>query len=239
MTDREHEQDRAADADLERRADVASAAGQSGTRRYPRHSAAGPSHAALQPAGRLFVITGGPGSGKTSVIDALAARGFHTSVEAGRSIIREQLDAGGSALPWLNAALFADLMLAHEIRSYRDALAMSQPAFFDRGIPDVAGFLRLMSLPIPPAVTTAARRFRYDRRVFIAPPWQDIFEQDAERRQSFAESVATHDAMVHAYTASGYELLPLPFTAVAERVNYILRVAQRSDTDAGSEALRS
>lgn len=102
------------------------------------------------------------------------------------------------------------------IQSYREAVSKSAKSvtspvvFFDRGIPDIAGYLRLMSLAVPSHVSEAARQFRYDRRVFIAPPWEDIFWQDAERRQTFAEAVATHEAMVQVYTESGYGLLPLP-----------------------------
>lgn len=49
---------------------------------------------------RFFVLTGGPGSGKTTLIEALRSAGFATSVEAGRGIIRDQLAIGGPALPW-------------------------------------------------------------------------------------------------------------------------------------------
>jgi predicted ATPase len=176
----------------------------------------------MQDGGSLFVITGGPGSGKTSVIEALAARGYRTTVEAGRSIIREQLEVAGQALPWSNAAAFAELMLAREIQSYHRALATSQLVFFDRGIPDVIGFLRLMSLPVPPLAEQSARDLRYDRSVFIAPPWKDIFEQDAERRQTFTQAVATYEAMVGVYTHSGYDLLPLPRASVGQRVEFVL-----------------
>ena len=48
---------------------------------------------------RFFVLTGGPGSGKTTLIEALRRAGFATSVEAGRGIIRDQSDIGGPALP--------------------------------------------------------------------------------------------------------------------------------------------
>ena len=48
---------------------------------------------------RLFVITGGPGSGKSTLIKALAERGFCTMPEAGRAIIRDQVAIGGEALP--------------------------------------------------------------------------------------------------------------------------------------------
>ena len=48
----------------------------------------------------LVVITGGPGSGKTTLIDALEAAGFARTHEAGRGIIRDQTAIGGPALPW-------------------------------------------------------------------------------------------------------------------------------------------
>ena len=39
---------------------------------------------------RLVVITGGPGAGKTTLIEALAVRGHAVRPEAGRAIIRDQ-----------------------------------------------------------------------------------------------------------------------------------------------------
>lgn len=47
----------------------------------------------------FFVVTGGPGAGKTSLITELARRGFHTIPESGRAIIREEVARGGDALP--------------------------------------------------------------------------------------------------------------------------------------------
>ncbi|EEW60431.1 AAA family ATPase [Tritonibacter mobilis] len=43
----------------------------------------------------FFVVTGGPGAGKTSLITELACRGFHTVLETGRTIIREEMQNGG------------------------------------------------------------------------------------------------------------------------------------------------
>ena len=71
---------------------------------------------------RLFIITGGPGSGKSTVIDALAKRGISTMSEAGRAIIQDQVAIGGEALPWADRRAFAELMLNWEMRSYRMAL---------------------------------------------------------------------------------------------------------------------
>lgn len=169
----------------------------------------------------FHVITGGPGSGKTTLIDALAAEGIPHMPEAGRAIIRDQVAIGGSALPWADRAAFADLMLAREFRSWHEAGALSGPVLFDRGLPDVIGYLRLCRLPVPGHALKAVNRFRYAPRVFVAPPWRGIFTGDAERRQDFAEAEATHVAMTEIYASLGYELVPLPLAPVPERVRFV------------------
>jgi predicted ATPase len=55
----------------------------------------------------FYIITGGPGSGKSTLIEALAAEGFHHMPEAGRAIIRDQVAIGGTALPWADRAALA------------------------------------------------------------------------------------------------------------------------------------
>jgi predicted ATPase len=92
---------------------------------------------------------------------------------------------------------------------------------FDRGMPDVVGYLRLRDLPVPRHVEAAACAFRYHRRVFIAPPWPEIFERDAERKQSFAEAEATHRAMAETYSDFGYELVDPPRATVDERARFV------------------
>lgn len=172
----------------------------------------------------LIVITGGPGSGKSTLIEALAREGYATvSSEAGRAIIRDQVAIGGTALPWTDPRLFAELMLSWEMRSHREASALGKAAvFFDRGVPDVIGYLRVTGLPVPPHMDAAARMMRYHRRVFIAPPWPAIYGQDTERKQTLEEAGLTYQAMVETYTAYGYELIELPKVAVAERVRFII-----------------
>jgi predicted ATPase len=113
-------------------------------------------------------------------------------------------------------------MFAREVQSFETARLQAGRVFFDRGVPDVAGYLRLVGVEIPERIDQAARRLRYRRQVFVAPPWPAIFENDAERKQTFDEAIRTHDVLVDTYRAYEYELIVLPLVPVAERVAFVL-----------------
>lgn len=172
-------------------------------------------------ADHLFVVTGGPGSGKTTLVEALGASGIRHMPEAGRAIIQDQVSIGGQALPWADRVAFAELMLAWELRSYREASVMDGLVLMDRGMPDVIGYLRLCGLPVPDHAQEAARRFRYNRKVLVAPFWPEIFAQDEERKQSPTEAEATCRMMIETYVSCGYEPVLLPLAGVAERVAFM------------------
>ena len=53
--------------------------------------------------------------------------------------------------------------------------------------------LRLLGKAVAKHVERVVELFRYNRRVFVAPPWEEIFEQDSERKQDFAEAVRTYE----------------------------------------------
>lgn len=171
---------------------------------------------------RFYVVTGGPGAGKTSLIEVLRTHRYPSSVEAGRGVIESQVAIDGPALPWRDPLLFSELMLSWEMRSYRDAEKCDGPAFFDRGIPDVMAYLRLMNMTVPEHVHRAATNFRYNPTVFITPPWQDIFRQDRERRQDYAGGVRTYEYLAAAYTSLDYRLVEIPRIPVKDRAVFIL-----------------
>ncbi|MEO9338091.1 AAA family ATPase [Mesorhizobium sp. SB112] len=170
---------------------------------------------------RFYVLTGGPGSGKTTLLEALKRTGFATTPEAGRGIIQDQSAINGPALPWKDPALFAELMLSWEMRNYRQASLETGPVFFDRGMPDLIGYLKLSGLPVPDHFHRAAEKFRYNRKVFILPPWREIFSGDSERKQSFDEAQRTYDAMIDAYSAQDYALTIVEPGTVEQRAGFI------------------
>jgi predicted ATPase len=171
---------------------------------------------------RFFVLTGGPGSGKSTLIAALDDMGFTGSDEAGRAIIKDQALIEGPALPWKDPALFSELMLSWEMRSYAIAARSEGIHFFDRGVPDIIGYLRLCGLEVPAHMEQAARRYVYNRKVFLLPPWPEIFAQDSERKQTLEEAERTFDAVARAYADCGYRLVEVPRTDVADRRRFVL-----------------
>ncbi|MFK4823480.1 AAA family ATPase [Paenochrobactrum sp. BZR 588] len=171
---------------------------------------------------KFIVLTGGPGAGKTSLLNALAQQGCHTSEEAGRGIIQSQNLIEGPYRPWIDPAGFAEQMLGWEMRSWHIAEKAGCLTFFDRGVPDIIGYLNLTALAVPAHIVKAADHYRYNNKVFILPPWKDIYAQDEERKQTFEIAIDTYNAMVTAYRSFGYQLIEVPKLALSSRVQFIL-----------------
>jgi predicted ATPase len=125
----------------------------------------------------FFLLTGGPGVGKTTLIEHLRARGERCVEETHRRVIREQVATGGSAVPWLDQQAYGERTAREDIAIF-DALAdVKERVFFDRGVPDTGG----PGYAPPPWHAEALHTRRYNRRVFVPPPWRDIYAQDGFR----------------------------------------------------------
>ena len=109
------------------------------------------------------------------------------------------------------------------VRRYVAARRIPGTVVFDRGVPDVVGFLRVSKLPVAPRIDGAARRHRYNPRVFLAPFWAEIYTHDPERIQPPELARATEAVMRDTYAGYGYRLVELPRASVAERVAFVLR----------------
>src|SRR5690606_29619501 len=130
---------------------------------------------------QAIVVTGGPGMGKTSLIEKLGQMGYTCIQESGRHIIQTELQSGGDKLPWADRQGFAKKMFDMAATDYERAQDNDTLTFFDRGLPDVIGYLKLCELPVPADLWSAAKTCRYHSQVFIAPPWREIYIMDAER----------------------------------------------------------
>lgn len=174
--------------------------------------------------GNFFVVSGGPGSGKTSIIERLAARGFATVEESGRAILAGQAAVGGTSTHTFDPVAFRDLMLQRDIDNHeRMRSETDAPVFFDRGVTELVGYCRLIGIPIPAPVRRAAELYRYNATVFVTPPWPEIYTRDALRTQDMDEAVRTFELCVEAYREFGYAPVEVPKAPVSERVAFVLK----------------
>jgi predicted ATPase len=166
----------------------------------------------------FFLFTGGPGVGKTAVIRRLQALGERTVEETHRAVIAEQVAAGARAVPWDDVQAYATLALTQDLAKF-DALAdETARVFFDRGLPDsfMPGFAP------PPELLEATRVRRYNQAVFVFPPWREIYETDAERRQDWDEAQATFDRVLKGLDRFGYQPVVVPQGPVEDRAAFVL-----------------
>ncbi|SDK42556.1 Predicted ATPase [Pseudomonas delhiensis] len=174
----------------------------------------------------MFVLTGGPGSGKTSLLEHLRGRGLACVGEGGRAIIREELAHGGNALPWGDRQAFCRRMFEHAASTYAEAHESGGTWLFDRGLPDVLGYARLCGLAVDADLLQAARQLRYQPLVLLAPPWEAIYHNDAERKQDFAEAQRTAAVMREVYGELGYQVVELPLAGLEARADFVLEHLQ-------------
>ncbi|WP_124398694.1 AAA family ATPase [Thermaurantimonas aggregans] len=170
---------------------------------------------------KRVVITGGPGSGKTTILNQLRKRGFPVFEEISREIIRQSLQSGSDILPWDNLMDFSREVFFRRAKQYH--AANDGLSFYDRSVIDTLAYLPLDNLTPDEEMTSWALHHKYFPSVFIAPPWREIYNRDPERREDWTTAVRIHDFLTETYTKFGYTLISIPFYTPEKRAEFILR----------------
>lgn len=159
-----------------------------------------------------IAISGCSGGGKSTLLAALARRGFATIPEPGRRIV----EAGGP-MPWDDLAGFARRAIDLALADLHAADALPGPVFFDRGLIDAAVALEHATGSAAPLDLAN----RYDR-VFLVPPWPEIHVTDTARRHGMDEALAEYARLAAAWPALGYAPELLPRVDVESRADFVL-----------------
>src|SRR5262249_50937024 len=92
---------------------------------------------------RFVVISGCSSGGKSSLLTELGRRGYGFVEEPGRRIVKEELEAEGSALPWIDGPAFARRCIALALSDCNAARRQEgRWVFFDRGVIDASAALQ-------------------------------------------------------------------------------------------------
>lgn len=180
----------------------------------------------IAPHERLIIVSGCSGGGKSSLIAHLARQGHATVAEPGRRII-----ASGGPKPWENLQDFLWQAVKIAIADRTGAIDRGATTFFDRGLIDAA--LGLERLTGDTSLRALCRAHPYAPFVFLAPPWREIYVNDAERPHSFDQAVSEYEALAAGYPALGYDVIELPRLGIEDRAAFVIetvdaRIGQRA-----------
>jgi predicted ATPase len=157
--------------------------------------------------------------GKTTLIRHLQAMGELVVDETARAVIHEQVEAGGFAVPWLDNDAFVAECAARDTAIFDAMAGETRRVFFDRGVIDSYGANGAIPSPV---IAEAVRTRRYNARVFIAPPWREIYTTDDERRQDWPEAERTFAVIHDRLPMLGYDPVVLPKVSVEARAAFVL-----------------
>lgn len=173
-----------------------------------------------------YILTGPPGSGKTTILTELSKRGFPIMEETARRVIEQQRLIDGDGVYDKNPFLFKELMLSKMLNDFESAPKYDL-VFFDRGLPDLIAYSKCFNLDIGKELQ-ASRTHLYNPTVFFAPAWEQIYTNDIERRLTFDAAKVFERDLRQAYVELEYQLIDIPLLPVSERVSFILSFIQET-----------
>lgn len=177
---------------------------------------------------KRIVITGGPGTGKTSIIDELIRRGYSCIEEISRQITLDARSQGIEQLFLTKPLLFSELLLKGREAQFNEAATLSKDLiFFDRGIPDILAYMDYSGDEYPQLFNDSCKNNTYNN-VFILAPWKEIYISDNERYEDFNQSIEIHHQLLNTYKKYGYKLVDVPFNSVNKRANHILNIVENN-----------
>jgi predicted ATPase len=160
----------------------------------------------------VYVITGGPGFGKTTLLNELAGKGFNVCTEEARELMN-----GISDFPKDFEQRIAGFRLKFLLSADTEKIA-----FADRGVPDQIAYSWHKNKQPSPFIEDLVSSNKYAPIVFMTPPWEKIYTKDSVRIENYEESCRIHSHIMEAYLKYGYQPVNLPLISPARRAEFIL-----------------
>lgn len=178
---------------------------------------------------KRIVITGGPGTGKTSVISLLEQQGYYCFHEVVRNFTTKAKQSADSEAFHSNPLTFVDdpfLFNQHILEARLSHFKAGEElehnvVFYDRGLPDVLAYMRYFNQSYPEEFIRYCRDHRYDQLV-VLPPWEAIYARDDERFETFDQAMEIHEELLNMYSEFQYTSLEVPIGSIEERANFII-----------------
>jgi predicted ATPase len=166
-----------------------------------------------------YVITGGPSSGKSTVIRALQDMGYKTTLEAARHYIDLQRMNGRSTDEIrANQRQFQHKVLNLQI-DFEKRMDAKEEIFFDRALPDEIAYYKYFNLEPDEKLIEYLKNAQY-KKIFI----MDLLPLDADyaRTEDQEAQLALHNLIIEVYKKRGEPIVFVPVLPVKERAKFIL-----------------
>ena len=170
----------------------------------------------------IVVLIGGPGTGKTTLIEKLTEMGYICYPEISREVIMEARKQGIEQLFLEKPLLFSELLLEGRKKQFNNAVADASPlVFIDRGIPDVLAYMHYIGDSYPAFFDQACHDHKYTK-IFFLPPWQEIYTADEARYENYEQAALIAGHLQETYKKYGYQLIEVPKDTPDNRILFIL-----------------
>ena len=168
-----------------------------------------------------YIISGAPGTGKTTIINALKKKDHYCAEEISRELIAEQISIGGNILPSKDQIAFENKIAHRRYKQYLDS-PDNCICFFDRSSVDCVAYLNNNKLESTSQINQIIENCIFNKTVFYTPVWEEIYKNDRERQESFDQSIKIDKHLKDSYIKFGYTIIEIPKTTLDKRVNFIL-----------------
>ena len=165
-----------------------------------------------------YVITGAPCSGKTTVINALAAAGYTTVSEVARAYIDRRLANGETIASIKSDPLAFERHILLEKCRIEHRMSKEKLIVFDRAVPDSIAYFQLEGLAIEEPLAHSYE-VRY-KNVFLFEPL--TFEPDAVRSENQSVAARIENLIDQAYSRLGYALIRVPKLSIQRRLDFVM-----------------
>lgn len=166
------------------------------------------------------VITGGPCTGKTTVVNILAKRGYKTTIEHARHYIDTQKVKGRTIEEIReNKKEFQLGILDMQIEE-EGALDVNEVVFLDRALPDAMAYYNFLGLEYDDRLIEQCNKYCYSK-VFILDRLPLV--NDYARREDEAEQIRIHKLIIQVYKSFPCPVVHVPVLPPEKRVDFILK----------------
>lgn len=167
-----------------------------------------------------YVITGGPGSGKTTVVNHLNMLGYHTTIEHARHFIDTQMISGKTVEEIRkNRKEFQAGILDMQILQ-ESSLSPDELVFLDRALPDALAYYRFLDLPVDEKLEVSLKKISY-KKIFILESL--LLVNDYARREDKADQKRIAELIAEVYESLSFPVIHVPVLPPQDRVDFILK----------------